>query len=130
MLRGLWKLTWLEIKIFVREPLGVFGTVFVPVLVFLAVGSAMRGAARPASPEAAFLRTGLPIFAGILMAISAVVSLVTIISIYRETGILKRLRATPLHPATILIAHVVVKLLFTMLTLALLVAAGRRYYAP
>ena len=26
MLRGLWQLTWLEIKIFVREPLGVFGT--------------------------------------------------------------------------------------------------------
>ena len=26
MLRGLWKLTWLEIKIFLREPLGVVGT--------------------------------------------------------------------------------------------------------
>ena len=26
MLRGLWKLTWIEIKIFLREPLGAFGT--------------------------------------------------------------------------------------------------------
>jgi len=59
-----------------------------------------------------------------------VVSLVTIIAIYREGGILKRLRATPLHPATILTAHVLVKLLFTALTLALLLAAGRRFYAP
>ena len=40
-------------------------------------------------------------------------SLVTIISIYREGGILKRLRATPLRPHTILTAHVLVKLLFT-----------------
>jgi ABC-2 type transport system permease protein len=32
MLRGLWRLTWLEIKIFVREPLGLIGTVAVPVL--------------------------------------------------------------------------------------------------
>ena len=64
------------------------------------------------------------------MAISAVVSLVTIIAIYREGGILKRLRATPLRPATILVAHVLVKLLFTALTLALLIAAGRRVYAP
>ena len=31
---GLWQLTWLEMKIFVREPLGLFGTVGVPVLVF------------------------------------------------------------------------------------------------
>ena len=38
-------------------------------------------------------------------------SLVTIIAIYREGGILKRLRATPLRPHTILMAHVLVKLL-------------------
>ena len=36
------------------------------------------------------------------MALSAVLSLVTIISIYREGGILKRLSATPLRPHTIL----------------------------
>jgi ABC-2 type transport system permease protein len=89
----------------------------------------MRGAG-PASPEAAFVKTGLPVLAAILMATSAVVSLVTIIAIYREGGILKRLRATPLHPATILTAHVLVKLLFTAVTLALLLVAGRRYYAP
>ena len=27
MLRGLWKLTWIEIKVFLREPLGAFGTI-------------------------------------------------------------------------------------------------------
>ena len=42
-----------------------------------------------------------------------VMSLIAIISIYREGGILKRLRATPLSPVTILSAHVVVKLVFT-----------------
>ena len=34
MLRGLWKLTWLELKIFLREPLGVAGTIGIPVIVF------------------------------------------------------------------------------------------------
>ena len=43
--------------------------------------------------------------------LSAVLSLVTIIAIYREGGILKRLRATPLLPHTILGAQVIVKLL-------------------
>ena len=57
-------------------------------------------------------------------------SLVTIISIYREGGILKRLRATPLRPQTILSAHVIVKLLLTAATLALMFLAGRRYFPP
>jgi ABC-2 type transport system permease protein len=59
--------------------------------------------------------------------VSAVLSLVTIISIYREGGILKRLRATPLRPQTILGAHVIVKLVLTATTLALMFLAGKRY---
>jgi ABC-2 type transport system permease protein len=74
------------------------------------------------------VRVDLPVFAAILIAISAVLSLVTIISIYREGGILKRLRATPLRPQTILTAHVLVKLLLTAVTLILMVLAGKRYY--
>ena len=74
------------------------------------------------------MRVGLPVLASVLIAISSVLSLVTIISIYREGGILKRLRATPLRPQTILTAHVIVKLMLTAATLALMVLAGKRYY--
>ena len=130
MMRGLWQLTWLEIKIFLREPLGAIGTLLMPVAVFLLVGRAMnRGTGTPRTPGGAeFLQSGLPVMASVFMAISAVISLVTIISIYREGGILKRLRATPLRPYTILSAHVLVKLLFTALTLMLMMLAGRRFY--
>ena len=128
-MRGLWRLTWLEVKIFVREPLGVFGTVIVPALVFVVVGRMvgpeMRRGARDLPPV---VSVDLPILTAMLIAISAVLSLVAVMAIYREGGILKRLRATPLRPATILTAHVLVKLLFTGLTLALMVAGGRRYY--
>jgi ABC-2 type transport system permease protein len=129
MFRGLWKLTWLEIKIFLREPMGVFGSILLPVLVFVVVGR-LTGGRLPAASVAAtgFLRVGLPVFASVLIAISGVLSLVTIISIYREGGILRRLRATPLRPQTILTAHVLVKLALTLVTIALMVALGRRYY--
>ena len=50
MLRGLWKLTWLEIKIFVREPLGLFGTVGIPVLLFVALGRLFSGDAAAGRP--------------------------------------------------------------------------------
>jgi ABC-2 type transport system permease protein len=129
MLRGLWKLTWIEIKIFLREPLGAFGTIGIPVLVFLIVGR-MVGRTLPTTSLGAngFISVGLPVLASILILIGAVLSLVTIISIYREGGILKRLRATPLRPQTILTAHVLVKLVLTAATLLLMVLAGKRYY--
>jgi len=129
MLRGLWRLTWLEIKIFMREPLGAIGTIGMPVLVLVVLGRFTPRRPGPPSPAVNnFVRVGVPVFAAVLIAISAVLSLVTVISIYREGGILKRLRATPLRPQTILTAHVLVKLLLTAVTLALMLVAGARYY--
>jgi ABC-2 type transport system permease protein len=129
MMRGLLGLTWLEVKIFLREPMGVIGSVGLPVLLFvvpsLLLGS-RTGARAPAVPR--YLSTDLPIMASLLIAASAVLSLIAIMAIYREGGILKRLRATPLRPQTILTAHVLVKLLFTALTLAAMVLVGRRFY--
>jgi ABC-2 type transport system permease protein len=129
MLHGLWKLTWVELKIFLREPLGAIGTILIPVVIFIFVGRAVGPKVSPANlPANSFVGVGLPVLASLFISISAVLSLVTIISIYREGGILKRLRATPLRPQTILSAHVIVKLLLTAATIALMVAAGKRYY--
>ena len=129
MMRGLWKLTWIEIKVFLREPMGAFGTIVFPVLIFLVVGRVVGGRMGPSSLAASgFIQVGLPIIVSLLIAVSAVLSLATIISIYREGGILKRLRATPLRPQTILTAHVIVKLVLSAATLLLMVLAGKRYY--
>jgi ABC-2 type transport system permease protein len=87
MLRGLWKLTWLEIKIFLREPLGAFGSILFPVLVFVVVSRFAGGRLTPGSlSTAGFLRVGLPVFVSVLIALSGVLSLVTIISIYRKAA--------------------------------------------
>ncbi len=127
MLNGLMKLTWVETKVFVREPMGVVGSLGIPVVMFLVLGRILgsppgAGSAAPAAPF------NVAILAAIIIAIGAVLSLISIIAIYREGGILKRLRATPLSPLTILGAHVLVKLLFTVVGMALLVGAGRRFF--
>jgi ABC-2 type transport system permease protein len=127
LLRGLWKLTWLEIKIFLREPLGAIGTLLFPILIFIVLGKLGGGRISAADRTVpGGVGPDLPIFASILISLSAVLSLATIIAIYREGGILKRLRATPMRPHTILTAHVVVKLLFALATLLALIAAGKR----
>jgi ABC-2 type transport system permease protein len=126
-LRGFWKLTWLETKIFVREPMGFVGALVMPLVVFIVLGRAF-GAGKPMATPAVDIPFNVAILAAVLIAISAVQSLVAIISIYREGGILKRLRSTPLSPVTIMGAQVVVKLAFTVVSLTLLMLAGRRLF--
>lgn len=128
-MRSLRNLVWLEVKIFAREPLGLIGALVVPVVVFVIFGRLFGADLAASSTRAsAFVSVSFPVFVATLVALNAVLSLVTIIAIYREGGILKRLRSTPLGPATILGAHVIVKLLFTVAALALMLLAGRRYY--
>src|SRR5690349_1670841 len=109
-MKGLLKLSWIETKIFLREPMGVIGSLVIPVLLFVFVGRALRLTPRGTPIPVSRLPFNIAILTATLIALGAVQSLVAIMAIYREGGILKRLRATPLSPITILGSHVVVKL--------------------
>jgi ABC-2 type transport system permease protein len=130
MLKGFWKLTWIEMKVFVREPMGVIGSLLVPVFLYVVLGRALATGTPTARPalSASMPPFNVAILSALFVALGAVTSLVAIISIYREGGILKRLRATPLSPVTILGSHVVVKLIFSVLGLGLLALAGRQMF--
>ena len=125
MLKGLLKLSWIETRIFIREPMGVVGTLFMPVVFFLIMARFLRGVPHPVAPMGR-LAFNATILSSLLIVLGAVQSLIAIMAIYREGGILKRLRATPLAPVTILSAHVLVKLVLTLTSFLLLVLAGRR----
>lgn len=127
-MRGFWSLMWIEMKIFLREPLGAIGMVLVPVLVFMLLGRLGTRMGPRTQGALKFFSVDVPVLAAVMIALNAVLSLVAIIAIYREGGILKRLRATPLRPQTILTAHVVVKLFLTALTLTITLLVGKRYY--
>jgi len=126
MLKGLLKLSWIEMKIFLREPMGVIGSLVLPVLLFVFVGRALRFSPRGVENPISRLPFNIAILTALLISLGAVQSLVAIMAIYREGGILKRLRATPLSPVAILGAHVFVKLAFTLLAMVVMILAGRR----
>ena len=128
MLNGFWKLTWVEIKIFLREPMGAFASLGIPVIVFLLLGRVFRATNANAAASPTDLAERPVIFAAAFIAFTTVTSLTAIITISREGGILTRLRATPQRPVTILGAHVMVKLLLSVAALGLLFLAGKRYY--
>ena len=127
MLRGFWKLAWVETKIFAREPMGFISTLVTPLLAFVVLGRSF-GVSAPRPKVDVDIPFNVAILAAMFIAIGAVQSLVAIMAIYREGGILKRLRATPLSPVTILGAHVVVKLALSMVSLTVLMLAGKRIF--
>lgn len=126
MLKGFLKLSWIETKIFLREPMGVIGSLVLPVVLFIFVGRALRITPQGGGIPVSRLPFNIAILTSMLIALGAVQSLVAIMAIYREGGILKRLRATPLSPVTILGSHVMVKLGFTLAAMVLMILAGRR----
>src|SRR5436190_22884543 len=73
--RGLASLTWLEIKIFMREPLGVIGSVFVPVIVFIVMSRLLGDkTAGPVPGRDTLSKVDLAVFAALFIAINAVLS--------------------------------------------------------
>ena len=111
-----------------REPLGLIGSVFVPVIVFVIIGRTFGGRLTGADQgQRGLVGVDLAVFAALLICDQCRPVARHDLAIYREGGILKRLRATPLRPLTILTAHVLVKLLFTAATVTLMTLPGRRY---
>ena len=109
-MRGLWKLTWLEIRSSCASRWAPSARSACRWCCFVVWPRVFNRAGGPPSRGAGtFVTASLPIFRVDPDSLSAVHIAVTIISIYREGGILKRLRATPLRPYTILTAHVLVK---------------------
>jgi len=72
-LRGLWKLTWIEIKVFLREPLGAIGSIVVPVLLFVVFGRfTSHRVGQSSFPGSGLSGAGLPVLVSLLIAIIAV----------------------------------------------------------
>lgn len=122
------KLTWVELKLFLREPVGAFFTLIFPLMVLFIFGTIFGN-----QPSAYFNGLGtvdisVPAYTAMIIGTTGLVGLTITVSSYREKGVLRRLRTTPISPLTILAAQVLVLLLMTTLGMLLLVAAGKLVY--
>ena len=70
----------------------------------------------------------VPAYTSMIISTAGIMSLTITMSAYREKGILRRLRATPLRPQAILAAQVLVIFLMTVLGMILLILAGKLVY--
>jgi ABC-2 type transport system permease protein len=107
------KLTWVELKLFVREPITMVFTFALP-LIFLFVMGGVFG--NTPDPEGEVYR-GVgpmnyytPAYIGLVIASIAVVGLPVHLTAYRERGVLRRFRASPLPLWAIFGSQVIVSL--------------------
>lgn len=124
-MNSLAKLTFLEAKLFLRDPGAVaFGLLF-PTLLLLGLGSIPM------------LREPLEDFGGLRFVdywapTALVFGIVLIgaqhvpilIATYRERGVLRRLSTTPVHPGFVLLAQLIVAFAFLLLSAALLIVSA------
>jgi len=98
------KLAEVETKLFVREPMALFWGLFFPVALVTALGAFFPGFLDP-TPDLAGARpidVYGPIVLGLGLATVALTTLPSILATYRQLGVLRRMRTTPVHPAWLL----------------------------
>lgn len=123
------KLTRVEGKLFARDPIALFFGLIFPGLLLLALGYLFPGFDEPAADldGARYIDVYGPIALVLGLATLGLVTLPPILGGYRQFGILRRLRTTPVHPARLLwaqlLVHLVVAILATTFAVLVVVAA-------
>ncbi|MBI1729502.1 ABC transporter permease [Candidatus Acetothermia bacterium] len=124
-MKGFLQLTWMEVKLFIREWQAVFFTfIFLPMLLFL------FGLVSKNDPSMDLKGFGsvdimLPGFIAIGIAANAFFTIGGVLASYRERGILRRFQVTPLRPLGVLAAQVLVAYAMTLLSGIILMLLGK-----
>lgn len=108
---ALTKLTKMEGRLFLREPISLFFGLIFPALIVVGLGFLFPGFTDPA-PElngGRFIDVYAPVAISFGLAMLALAALPPTLATYRQFGILRRLRTTPLHPARLLGAQMIVQ---------------------
>ncbi len=127
-MRGFWKLTLTELKLFLREPMASFFTLVFPLMLLFLFGSIFGNDPIEAFGGYGSVDMSVPAYTAMIIATSGLLSLPIAMASYRERGILRRLSATPLRPQAVLGAQVIVLFFMTALGMALLVIAAKLVY--
>src|SRR3954462_702436 len=114
-----------EQRLFWRNREAAFFTFFLPIIFFLVFGSIYGSDTIAGIRGAAFLEAGM---IGYGVASTAFAGLAITMVIRRESGVLKRIRATPLPPATYLLAVLLSTFVVFLIEAALMIAIGRLFF--
>jgi ABC-2 type transport system permease protein len=126
-MQGLLKLTWVETKLYLREP-GVYFGLALPVILILVFGTLYGNTPNSFTGGHGPMDVYTPAYIAMMIASYSFFSLPITIINYRERGILFRLKATPLRPQVILASHIGANFLMTTACSVIIVLLVREFY--
>ncbi|MEZ5175515.1 MAG: ABC transporter permease [Acidimicrobiia bacterium] len=121
-MKALTALTKSQSKVFLREPLSVFFGLVFPALLLVIIGTVYPGATDPdpGLGGRSLVEVYAPVSIALGLATVALSLLPATLGGDRERGILRRLSTTPVHPRTLVAAHLIVQ--FVVVTIAAVAA--------
>ncbi len=127
-MRGLMQLTVMNFKLYLREPIATFFTLAFPPLLVLLFG-AMYGN----DPSALYGGYGtmditMPAYTALILGTIGLLGVPITTSGYREQGVLRRYRATPMRPLIYIASDLLTNLTMTLLGMAILIGVGWALY--
>ncbi len=127
-MKSLMKMTLMESKLFLREPVGAFFTLVFPLMMLFLFGSIYGNTPSEILNGHGTVDISVPAYTAMIIATTGLMGLTITMAANREIGVLRRLRATPLSPLVIMFAEVIVLFMMTTLGMVLLVIAGSLVY--
>ena len=128
-MKSLLKMTWMEAKLFLREPVSAFFTLIFPLVMLFIFGSIYGTKSVPGTDSTqGAIGTLIPAFTAMIIGMTGLMPVTITMATNRENGILRRLRTTPVSPLVVMAAQVVVVFVMTALGMLLLIIAGKLVY--
>ena len=127
-MKSLLKMAWMEAKLFLREPASAFFTLVFPLIYLFMYGAISGNKPMPEFGGQRMIDASLPNLIAVIICIAGLMDITMTMATYREKGILRRLRTTPVSPLVVLVAQVIVVFAMTALGMLLLVVAGKLFY--
>lgn len=127
-IRGLSIFTWTQAKLYLREPIATFFTIFFAPFFLIVFGLIYGNEPSAVLGGRGSMDVTVPAYLGIIIVTVGMIGLPIQTSVNRELGILRRYRVTPLRPLTYIVAEVTTYWLMALAGMLLLVAAGKIAY--
>ena len=127
-MRGFRKLTLVNLKLYLREPIATFFTLAFPPLLVVLFGAMYGNDPTPMFGGYGSMDVSMPAYTAMILGTVGFLGVPITISGYRESGVLRRFQATPMRPLTYILADIVANLVTTLLGMMGLVIIGWLLY--
>ncbi len=124
-MRGFGKMIWMQLLLNLREPVATFFTVVYAPLMLLLFGAIYGNKPNPFFGGWGAMDISVPAYIGFIIVTVGLIGVPISTAAWRESGVLRRFRATPLHPAAYILSDIIGYFLFALLGMLLLVATGK-----